>query len=72
MPGAGCRVLENDIYLLYCINPKLIIMKKLILIIAAVLLVNICFAQDQLARARADKEWGYIKTEGKWVINPQF
>ena len=53
MPSAGCRVLENDLYLLLCINQKLIIMKKLTLIIAAVLLVNICFAQDQLARARA-------------------
>ena len=47
-------------------------MKKVTLLLAAILLVNICFAQDYLARARADKEWGYINTEGKWVINPQF
>jgi len=47
-------------------------MKRISLSIAILFMFNISFSQDQLARARSDKEWGYINTEGKWVINPQF
>jgi len=36
------------------------------------LLFNLVFSQDYLARARKVKEWGFIKTDGSWAINPQF
>ena len=47
-------------------------MKKVSLLLIGLLFINVCFSQDHLARARADKEWGYINTDGKWVVNPQF
>ena len=47
-------------------------MKKIILLISGLFLFNLVFSQDYLARARKDKEWGCIKTDGSWVINPQF
>jgi hypothetical protein len=47
-------------------------MKRFTLILTALMLVQLCFSQNYLARARSGKEWGYINTEGKWVVNPQF
>ncbi len=36
------------------------------------MLVQLCFSQDYLARARSGKEWGYVNKKGDYIVNPQF
>lgn len=47
-------------------------MKRFTLIMTALMLVQLCFSQDYLARARSGKEWGYVNKKGDYIVNPQF